>query len=72
MPLRMTDHVRLRMIQRGITSEQIQYALNHSIRERPGQGSSIWVFGHVPGGRILKVCLSAYDRSEVLTAAWPD
>lgn len=57
---------------RGITEAQAEYALAHPQGPSvPGQPGSIWVYGHVPGGRILKVCVAATDPDQVITAVWP-
>jgi hypothetical protein len=60
------------MAQRGITEAQLEFALAHRIpgRNSPGQAGSIWVYGHVPGGGILKVCVSTSDQDFVITVAW--
>jgi hypothetical protein len=71
-PLRLTRHVRQRCIERDITEEQVIYAVNHKIRRAPsGQFESFYVYGYVPDGRILKVCLATDDPSRVITAMWP-
>lgn len=67
----MTDHVRQRMQQRGISEDQIYTALSHEIRRTPGQPGTIWIHGLVGEGEILKVCISV-DNAKIVTAAWPD
>jgi hypothetical protein len=60
------------MAERQITREDIESALSHETRRTPGQPGTIWVWGTSLTGRILKVCLSAYDEKRVITVAWPD
>lgn len=72
MPPHLTKHVKQRCIERGITEEQVIYAVNHKIRRAPsGQFGSFYIYGYVPDGRILKVCLATDDPSRVITAMWP-
>ncbi|MEV5412179.1 DUF4258 domain-containing protein [Thermopolyspora sp. NPDC052614] len=68
---RLTQHVRDRMRQRGISEEEIWAALARRRGNPQATASgSIWVYGYVPGGRILKVLLTA-DETTIITAAWP-
>ncbi|GAB3279052.1 hypothetical protein GCM10027589_05430 [Actinocorallia lasiicapitis] len=68
---RLTLHVKQRMAQRGITEDDLWAALGRRTRTHPGNSGNIWVYGHAPGGRILKVCLTP-DEQTVVTAVWPD
>jgi hypothetical protein len=69
-----TKHGRDRLAQRGISVQELEYALTHQIpgRRSPGLPGSIWVCGYATGGRILKVCVATDDEDRVITAAWPD
>jgi hypothetical protein len=73
----LTDHVRERMAERGITEKQVYAALARELRRTPGQPGSVWIHGLVPGdethrgARTLKVCLNT-EQNRVTTAAWPD
>ncbi|WP_433351718.1 DUF4258 domain-containing protein [Microtetraspora malaysiensis] len=68
----LTQHVRDRMAQRGISEEEIWTALARR-RGNPMSTSTgcIWVFGYLPGNRILKVLLTA-DETTIVTAARPE
>lgn len=71
MVLTLTQHARDRLLQRGITADQVIYALSHRIGDLwPGQVGSIWVLGRTVGGRILKVCVATDDHDRVITAVW--
>lgn len=73
MPVHLTDHAQKRMAQRGITLEDIEQALNRRAgAPSPGEPGTLWVRGYASGGRLLKVCVSATDHSNVITVAWPD
>jgi Domain of unknown function (DUF4258) len=73
MTAHLTSHVRARMAQRGITEADINWALAHPVgAPRPGTPGSIWVLGSTAGGRVLKVCVQAHDRDQVITAVWRD
>lgn len=67
----LTQHVKERMEQRGISEAEIYTALAREIRRKPGTSGKICVFGIVPPGRILKVVLT-HDATQIITAAWPD
>ena len=67
----LTEHVKKRMEQRGITEEDIYTALAHEMFRTPGQPGTIWIHGKVHGGETLKVCLRV-DNARIVTAAWPD
>lgn len=69
----LTDHVKFRMEQRGITERDIYTALAREIRHSPGQPGTVWVHGRVDGGETLKVCIRVNGaKMVVVTAAWPD
>jgi hypothetical protein len=60
------------MSQRGITGQEIYAALARRFKTIPaGASGNIWVFGYVPGARILKVLVDP-DETTIITAAWPD
>lgn len=70
--MELTDHVKKRMAERGITEGDIQWALRRRVGSpKPGEPGSIWVMGQASGGRILKVLVASDDMSRVITAAWP-
>lgn len=72
MPSEISRHALARMTQRGITIDDLEHALAHPTgHPTPGQLGSIWVYGKVRGGRILKVCVSTADPNVIITAAWP-
>jgi len=72
MPLQWTRHSLERLAQRGITKEDVEYAINHpNGNKTPGQMGSVWVYGHTGSGRILKVCVATDDPTRVITAVWP-
>jgi hypothetical protein len=68
----LTGHAKERMLERGITEEDIRTALKRR-HGRPTSASfgKIWVFGYSSTGRILKVLLTA-EQDVIVTAAWPD
>ncbi|MGH3274490.1 MAG: DUF4258 domain-containing protein [Streptosporangiaceae bacterium] len=69
---RLTRHARDRMVQRGITEEDIQMALSRKSGEpRVGSNGAVQILGYAAGGRILKVVLTP-DQEAVITLAWPD
>jgi hypothetical protein len=69
----LTVHVIKRMQERGITMEDLEFALTHTVgHPAPGQVGSLWVLGRTAGGRILKVCVATDDRDRVITAVWAD
>lgn len=71
MVIRISDHARERMEQRGIFLQDVEMALRHSTETLPGQPGSVWKVGHAPGGRLLKVCVSLGEPDyKVITAAW--
>jgi Domain of unknown function (DUF4258) len=72
MPPKWTQHSLDRLAERGITKEDVEWALNHPTGSKlPGQIGSTWVFGFTQGGRILKVCVATDDPTRVITAVWP-
>lgn len=65
-------HALQRMTQRGISKEDIIWALRREVRRSPGQPGSIWIHGQPAGNRILKVCVRTGDERFVITAVWED
>lgn len=59
------------MAERGVTGEDVEWALRRVVRETPGEPGTIWIHGQASGSRILKVCVYADDRDHVITVAWP-
>jgi len=71
MEIRYSDHARERMGERRVSERDVELALRHSIGDpAPGQPGTLWVEGHAVGGRILRVCVAASDRTFVITLAW--
>lgn len=71
-PVIYSQHARDQMAKRGITETDVEMALRHPIGSPlPGEPGTIWIKGHAPAGRILKVCVRLTDRDFVITAAWP-
>lgn len=69
----LSGHARLQMGRRRVTEEDVSQALAKQIGSPvPGQPGSLWIRGYAVGGRILKVCVEAADRTQVITVAWPD
>lgn len=69
--LSISKHAAERFAQRGITAEQIAWAIDHQFRQSPGEPGSIWLHGDC-AGRTLKVCVRLDDYTFVITAAWAD
>lgn len=61
------------MAQRGVFEEDVRVALSRRIGQPvPGKGGTMWVRGHAPGGRILKVLVRAAEPEYVITVAWEE
>lgn len=70
--VRYAKHAEDRLAERGITHEDVEWALSHPTGPPlPGEPGSLWIRGFAAGSRILKVCVRADDREFVITAAWP-
>lgn len=71
--MRYRKHARDRMRDRGITEEDVEWALRRPTGP-PGAGEpgTYWQSGMAAGGRILRVCLDAADPEVVITLAWSD
>jgi len=68
-----TIHGEARLLERGITRDQVERALQRRTGEpSPGEPGSIWLKGYADGQRILKVCVRVDDHSFVITAVWDD
>jgi hypothetical protein len=59
------------MAERGVTEEDIQWALRRRQRTAAGSPGTIWVWGYARG-RLLKVNVNADDQEYVRTVAWAD
>ncbi len=68
--VRYSKHALDRMRQRGITTQDVEWALRREIDRRAGEPGTIWIHGVASGGRVLKVCVLANDNDHVVTAAW--
>lgn len=66
----LTQHVQDRMLQRGITEQDLRMAWWNQYEDRPGDYGSVWVCGWAPGGRILKMCVTLPNRDTLITAVW--
>ena len=65
-------HAEEKMEGRGVAKADVETALRRPIGDpEPGQPGTIWIRGHAPGGRILKVCVRVAEQDFVITAAWP-
>lgn len=71
--LHVTIHAEDRLVERGITREQVERALQRPSGDPyPGEPGSIWIKGYADGERILKVCVRVDDHAFVITAVWDD
>jgi hypothetical protein len=69
---RISRHAQDRMVERGITPEDVASALNRRCGQpQAGNNGKIVVLGYASRGRILKVVLTP-DQEEITTLAWPD
>lgn len=61
------------MEQRGVFEKEVERALARRIGEPlPGKGGTIWIRGHAPGGRILKILVRAAEPDYVVTVVWEE
>ena len=58
------------MQQRGVTAEDVKWALKRTIDRAPADSGTVWVHGYASGGKILKVLVPLNDASYVITVAW--
>jgi len=76
MVLIFTHHVQMRMQQRGISEEDIVFALEHHDFAAPGAGGGTLIMRRFPDGRELKVWISGTlpirNRVIIKSAAWRD
>lgn len=70
--LRFSEHARRRMEQRGVTEEDVGWALKREVDRHPADNGTVWVHGRPGGNRILKVLVPLDDRNYVITVAWRD
>ncbi len=70
MNLRYSNHALRRLAQRGITQDDVEWALKRQLDPFPGQTGTVWLRGAAGGGRILKVCVPLHDHHFVITAVW--
>jgi hypothetical protein len=71
--IRYSDHARRRMTERGITDDDVAWALARRVGSpQPGEPGTLWIHGYASGRKILKVCVRATDEWFVITAAWAD
>jgi hypothetical protein len=70
--MKLTDHVRKRMSERGITEANIRSVLNAPLGDpMPGQSpGSVVLEGLVGANRCLKVVCSSLDPVVIITAYW--
>jgi hypothetical protein len=71
MALEFDPHARKRMAVRGVTEEDVDLALRHQIRTRPGEPGSIWIDGYGVGQRIIPVCVRIQQQDYVITVGEP-
>jgi hypothetical protein len=69
--IRIRAYARRRMAERGVTEEDIRWALRRPQRTAAGSPGTIWVYGYARG-RLLKVNVNADDQEYVRTVAWAD
>jgi hypothetical protein len=69
--IRYRDHAIERMAERGITEEDVGWALRRRQRTSPGSPGTIWVYGYARG-RLLKVNVNTDDQEYVRTVVWAD
>ena len=68
-----TRHARQRMELRGVSDEDVEWALRRPIGDpRAGEPGTMWVWGHASGTRVLKVCVRVADPKVVISVAWQD
>lgn len=72
MDLTFDSHAMDRMSQRGVTSDDVEWAIRRQIREDAGEPGTIWIVGYAAGRRILKVCVRTDDKTYVITVAWEE
>lgn len=71
--LRYSRHARERMLERGITENDVKFALSHPIGDPlPGRPGSIYIKGHATGGMIIKVCVRTTDKEYIITVVRED
>lgn len=68
----LTSHALERMAERGITENDIEYAMNHRMGyPEPGnRPDTMVVRGFARGGGILKIVVSAADEGVFVSAMW--
>jgi hypothetical protein len=57
------------MAERGITEEDVVWALRRRQRTEAGSPGTIWVYGYARG-QVLKVNVNADDQEYVRTVVW--
>jgi len=67
-----SHHARQQMPRRGITEEDVEWALKRPCGNRPGEPGTVWIQGYASGGRILEVCVKLPERRFITTVAWLD
>jgi hypothetical protein len=72
MQMEYSQHAERRMYARGISKDDVAWALKRPCGDRPGEPGTVWIEGWASGGRILAVCVTLPDRQFVITVAWAD
>jgi hypothetical protein len=69
--MNVSDHARGRMLKRGITMDDVEHAINHTLgAPAPGDNGNVVITGQ-RGARRLAVVLTP-DRGTLVTAYWRD
>jgi Domain of unknown function (DUF4258) len=67
-----SQHAKRQMRRRGITEQDVDWALKRPCGNRPGEPGTVWLRGFAAGGRILEVCVRLPERRFITTIAWVD
>jgi predicted alpha/beta-fold hydrolase len=69
-PITYSKHARDQMQRRGVTEDDVEWALKRQTGDRPGEPGTLWIEGWAVGGRILSVWLTLPSKRFVVTVAW--
>lgn len=58
--------------QRGITTQDVEWALRREVERRVGEPGTVWIHGIASGAKLLKVCVLANNNAYVITTAWQE